>query len=328
MCLIYYKVIEFEHYKDLTYDFITKIYKMKIQFEFSIKTFQGFPNNLSTQVKSGWEQAMEYNIREFGAFISKSKIEPRTEEMVQANRIATPYMILQKIYRDNTNEIITTVNGHPIKVAKIDFEQLILEQQLTYFVGLIEGFLIESIQILFENKPDFLSDHDLELKFKEINALENFENIQKKMIEMAVGRSWSAGNFSNKIEKLRTKFGITLKFKKQLKDILDEANLLRNCILHNGSKVSSDYLDQFGTKRNITKGDNIKFSVYFLDALYYLSLDFVKELFIETSNLSWNSITKSSAEDWICGAHNSYYKDHIWKEDNYIFQELKRNRVL
>lgn len=301
---------------------------MKIQFEFSLKTFESFPNNINSKVKSAWENSIEYNIKEFAAFISKSNIEPRTEEIIEANKISTPYMILQRMHKDNSNDIITTVNGNPIKVTKIDFEQLILEQQLIYFVGLIEGYLIESIQVIYSNKTDLLSDHDLELNFKELNDLENFDNIQKKMIEMAIGRSWSIGSFSTRMERLRSKFGITLKFKKELKELFDEANLLRNCILHNGSKVSSDYMSQFGTKRKINKNDNIHFSVYFLDALYYLSLDFVKELFIEVTNLSWESMTRGAAEDWICGAHNTYYKDHILNKDNYIYKELKRNNIL
>ena len=107
------------------------------------------------------------------------------------------------------------------------------------------------------------------------------------MIEEAIGHKWSKGGFTTRIDSLRTKFKIILGFKKALQALLDEANLLRNCILHNGSKVSRQYLEQFGEKRNLILNTPINLSPHFIRAIFYLSIDFIRVLFVEVSKIAF-----------------------------------------
>jgi hypothetical protein len=46
-------------------------------------------------------------------------------------------------------------------------------------------------------------------------------------------------------------------------DLFDEADLIRNCVLHNGSKVSEDYYKKFGKKRELQLMEPIKLNNHF-----------------------------------------------------------------
>lgn len=317
-----------EEYKKLTSDFISRIYKVKILSEFSFNSFNEFPNRIHKEAKYSWEKSIDYTIRERESFASGSEIEVRDSEVIEGDRISIPYIHLQRIHNNESQKIVTSIGGQQTTVCKIDFEQLVLDQNLVYLIGLIEGFMLESVILIYKNKSELLSEHDLQVDFKTLNEMNDIQTLRNHMIDQAIGRTWSERGFSTRIEKLRTKFNIILGFKKDLIKLLDEANLIRNCVLHNGSKVSKEYEEGFATKRLLKKNDSIKFSKYFLDAIYYLSLDFVKSLFINTSGCVWGDGEKINSEIYISGIHPNYFKDVMLTKGNWINTEMLDNNVL
>lgn len=318
--------MNFNNYKALTSDILSGILKSKLLLDFSLKTFDSFPNNLHQSVRHSMDKSFNHSLKEREAYLKGEYIETRDKVILEGDRLLFPFIDLLKLEGKKSKNNFTFVGDNPMLVNELKFHQQILEQNLVYFVGIIEGYIYDSVRVLYSCKPNFLGEHNLSLGFSEIIKYNNIDDIKTKMVEMAVGRKWSEGGFSNRIEKLRKKFGILLDFKKELQNLLDEANLLRNCILHNGSKVSTDYLKDFGKKKNLQLNAPIEVSPYFIDAIYYLSLDFVKLLFIKTSEIAWDK-TKLGLDFSNIGPCG-YYKDVMMKKENWIYQELHDNGII
>ena len=284
-------MIEFEDYKTLTFDTLASINKSKLLMDFSIKTFEHFPDNIHQNAVRSLGEAMRYIVRKIEAVIKGDRIEERSDIVIDGDKHLNKLVFLARLNGEQKIQISSSnLNRY------ISYKEQILEQNLVYAIGITEGYLYDTVKIIYQNNPKHLADHDLSMNFKDLIDIDNTADLFKEMTELAVGRTWSEGNFSERMGKLRTKFEIILSFKKNLKELLDEANLIRNCILHNGSKVSSDYYDKFGDKRKLTLGEPIVLSQSFCDAIYYLSLDFIELLFVETSNIAWIPSLKSHAK--------------------------------
>jgi hypothetical protein len=111
-------------------------------------------------------------------------------------------------------------------------------------------------------------------------------------------------------------------------DLFDEADLIRNCVLNNGSKVSEDYYKKFGKKRELQLMEPIKLNQSFLNAIYYLSIDFVKILFIEVSKICYGH-TKGLAQTYLSKlGPTEFYKDLINSPNSRMFKDLREIGVL
>lgn len=318
--------MDFNKYLELTLNNLSGVFKSKLLYDFSLRTFKDFPNLIHSSVRENWDKALAYTLKEREAFISGAQIEPRNENIIDGDRLLIPYFFLQKAVGKDGNKNIIIADGEPILAASINFKDQILHQNLVYFIGILESYIYDSVKIIYQNSDDELSKHDLHLSFSDIINSGNQEDLKQTMINKALGRNWSEGGFSKRIEVLRNKFNINIGIKKKLLRLLDEANLLRNCILHNGGKVSNDYFLEFGKEKNITENKAIIISPHFLDAIYYLSIDFIKILSIKVSEICWDN---KSTELYLSGIGPAgYFKDVMTKSDNWIYKELHKNGVL
>lgn len=234
-----------------------------------------------------------------------------------------PFYKIQKIAHKNleTPKVIAGVENNKLLVYEIDFHSIISEKQLVYIVGLIEGFILDSVRVIYYLNDEYIEQHKVEPDFSTLKSLENFEELKADRIIRITERKWGNGNFSTRMDRLKTKFGIDLDFDRRLVDILDEANLLRNCILHNGAKVSIDYFDFIKGKKEINIGDKIKIDRYFNECLYYLSLDFITKLFCLVEPITFKTGIAELVYD------HSYFKDVMLKEDNWIYKRLNENKI-
>lgn len=317
-----------DQYSKLTRNIITNIYKSRILYEFTLSTFDNFPNNIKPEVRQNWDLAFDYHLRERKAFINGEKIERRTEKIIIGEKTLHPYFFIQKELGEKAEKKLINVNQEDWLATKINFQNQIIEQNLVYFIGIIEGFMYDSVKLIYEQEESYLKDHKMQIDFAEIIELKDYDVLKKNMIEKALGRKWSQGLISKRFESLRTKFNITLGFKKTLLELFDEADLIRNCVLHNGSKVSKDYYNQFGEKRNLKLMQPINLNQSFLNVIYYLSIDFVKILFIEVSKICYGN-KNGSADFYLSGlGPNEFYKDSITSPNNHMFKDLKKIGVL
>ncbi len=247
----------------------------------------------------------------------------RSESVINGSFFSYPFYKIQKIAHKNSESprIVAGVGNNKLLIYDIDFQSIIAEKQLVYLIGLIEGFILDSVRILYYTNEQYIEQHIVEPAFSTLRTLENFEELKIERIIQVTERKWGAGSFTTRFNKLQTKFGIDLEFHSRLIALFDEANLLRNCILHNGAKVSIDYYNFIGKSRGFNIGDKLNINRYFNESLYYLSVDFVTKLFCVVDSLSFQTEIGQLVYD------HGYFKDVMLNEDNWIYQRLTEQGI-
>jgi hypothetical protein len=319
-----------EDYTKLFKNNLELIHKAQISSLFSYEVFDSFPNNIGASLKSDFNSEIIYSLNEGQLFIEgknqeeiKAILGERTESIINGFFFTYPFYKIQKIAHKNseTPKVIAGVGNNNLLIYDIDFHSIISEKQLVYIVGLIEGFILDSVRVIYYSNEEYIEQHNVEPDFSTFKSLENFEELKADRIIHITERKWGNGSFSVRMNKLKSKFGIDLDFDSRLVDILDEANLLRNCILHNGAKVSLDYFEFIKDKKEINIGDKIKIDRYFNECLYYLSLDFITKLFCLIEPMTFKTGIAKLVYD------HSYFKDVMLKEDNWIYKRLNENKI-
>ncbi|MDC1068430.1 hypothetical protein OAQ99_04655 [Candidatus Kapabacteria bacterium] len=310
---------------------ILEINKSRLAFLFSMKSLEDFPNNLTDIVTQPFHANWKKSLDDGDAIVHGEEFNNLREfddVEIEGNFYTSPYInIINTLKRKNKsyNVIQSVIGGRYFNVPQIDFTQILISQQIVYLVGIIEGFTLDSVKYIYSNKIDYLYQHQIALPINEIVNNTRTE-LESMAITKATERKWSDGSFSKRFKKLKDKFEIDLDIDKVLIDILDEANLLRNSILHNGSKFTNDYAKLYGRKRNIKEGDSLSTTSYFVELLYYLTIDVINILTKETYKIV-NDIEDGIPHLFIIG-DVSFYKDSINNTDNWIYKRMVENGVL
>lgn len=321
-----------EEYKNLFNNVHELIHKSHLSSLFSFEIFDSFPNNIGDELRKDFNNEITYTLNEFklyslGISNPKEYIGERTESVLNGFHFTHPFYKIQEIAKKN-NEIPSTImgiDGSDLAIYNIDFESVISEKQLVYFVGLIEGFILDSVRVLYYNKEAYIEQHTVEPPLADLKALANYEELKIERIINITERKWGSGSFTTRFEKLNNKFGIQLGFEPKLQSLFDEANLLRNCILHNGGKVSSDYYSEIGINKGLNIGDKITINRYFNEAIYYLSLDLVKKLYCLIESLSFYDSPEQSLA--LADTDFGYFKDYMIIEDNHLYKRLHEKGI-
>lgn len=281
-------------YERFTFQTLAAIYKSKLLLDLSLESFHAFPENFHPRVIAPLNEAVAFSIKERNAVVSGRTLEEeRDDNIIKGDKILNNAVFLKRINERGDIDDLSELTF---------FNQQILEQNLVYFVALIESYMHHSAEFIYKHKSEYL--------------------------EKKKDREWAQNSFSGRLNKLNDRFGINLGFEQNLLSLFDEFDLLRNCILHNGSKVSPRYHDKFKEIREINLGDPIELSKYFLNAVYYLSSDFVELLFIETSNLVQDKNGALMAKLSLSITPAGFNKDYMTKKGNWMHTELTENGVM
>ena len=167
--------------------------------------------------------------------------------------------IVQDKWREKTKKIIFTdgksqgldfsdygfltalLNVLPGENENSNFQQVILGQEFINYLAHLEALMQDVFRHVFKNNPDLLPE-DKEIKWKEIVDKKSVEEIHDYVIDKHLEKS-GYDKLSHQIEKLNNKpflFSISIKKEKLIE--IENLITIRNLILHNGSKITNDYL--------------------------------------------------------------------------------------
>jgi hypothetical protein len=289
--------------------FIERIHKLIIYRELSEETFSEFPHNIHSNVRAPFEKSVAYNFKERDAFINRTEIEARDETILKGDKVAMPYIFLQKLHGpiDNLNFDLFNINGEDFRVTKIDFQEIVREQTLVYIVGFIESY-ITSIAKLLESEGFEAANHD-----------------------------FAVGQFEKKYSLLKTRHNIDLEFHHEIITLLDEAFLLRNCIVHNASRYTPNYVTQL---KKGEVGNKVEINTIFLEKITYLAFDVIKKLFIEaTKKVNYRAplnppeelpleFINGTGKIMSCTPGSNYFADALMENGNCHRKELRAEGYL
>jgi len=304
-------------YKNIT----ISLHKSYLASKFHFNTMKDFPNNISDDVKWPMVDALDYYLKEYEIFSQGKNPEElwkRSKRVIEWDFYLHPFHAIQKLSNntDMWDKNIMTMNNEKLLIQNINFDSIIIEQQLVFMLGLIEGFIFDSVKTIYYNNDKYILKNP---KGKNPDQLSGQEKLD--MINNLNSRKWSMWWFSSRFDKLNHTFDINLWFKKELINIFDEANLMRNCILHNCSKITQNYYKIFWKHRNLDIGDNLEINEYFLESIYYISLDLIRILYLEVNAKWFNNDNIKYELGW------NYYKDFMNKKWNWLYERLNEKGV-
>lgn len=166
-------------------------------------------------------------------------------EKVRANfQQYTRNLIFKDGQKDLINEsrfMLALVMGMPSNAdSEEEFRQVILQQELISYFAHLEAVFQNFQRIIYLSKPEFLPEKK-EILWKDIFELKSYDKILDFVINEKLYKSGYL-KISDLIIKLNSlPFQLKISVKKQLLKDLEEFTLIRNMIIHNGTKVSKDY---------------------------------------------------------------------------------------
>ena len=270
---------------ELTSEFLQKICKVCVTGEMNQTIINDFNENIPTAVRTNWVSSVQ-------------KILTKDENDLV----------------DETRFLYSMITASPSNVNDLPvFKQILFEQEFISYFAHLESIFQEFQRFIYYKKPEYLPQ-EKEILWKDILELKDFSAILEYTIEQKLNKSGYL-KISDLLIKLNsTPFLLKISVKNELQHDLNEFILIRNMIIHNGSKVSEDY-------EKFTEGKYKKGSKFILDRIIVNQLfDLIIIVSIETYGSVLEEIygiEKKEAYDRM-----SYMPKK--SKENYKKQKLKR----
>jgi hypothetical protein len=149
-------------------------------------------------------------------------------------------------------------NHFPYSYFHVDFTEFsksfpsyqtkVYEQCLVGLITAVENCCYEILERYYIINFDKLAEQDAQLTFKELSAYSKGSEIEIGACKILVERKLRNEKTTKMLEKTGTTcMNGTFTANKKKMDMIEKYALLRNCIIHNQSRVTKDLYDRFGT---------------------------------------------------------------------------------
>jgi hypothetical protein len=131
------------------------------------------------------------------------------------------------------------------KKFQFNFGDLLYAQELVMLFAHLDALISDSIRVICRREPRLLY-RDKKMSWKSIIESANWQNIFEKMIEeYSYEIGWKS--IKEKVLYLQSEHGLSFSISSTDLDELDKAEEIRHLVIHNGNRVSQEYLER--TKR-------------------------------------------------------------------------------
>ena len=169
--------------------------------------------------------------------IKKALIELNVLDKVRKSKIVTVKF---------TNKEITGLRKNVRKVLKRQrtVPTLARRQIMISLASNLEIYISDTLKHIFTINKDSLKSENSTLKDSDIIEAVSDKNVLGALIDKKI-RGLMYSEFENWIKYLRVNLGVDVRVPKQVKELF----LVRNCIIHNNSKVSRELINKIKSKR-------------------------------------------------------------------------------
>ena len=118
-------------------------------------------------------------------------------------------------------------------------------QQLTMSFAHLSAFIADSVRAICYARPDVLRGVDRKLEWKAIIDAGDWSTVLGRMVEDFVYKfGWDS--IRTCVLEMRKRFGLTIDVPDELLTRIEDAELLRNVLIHDGGRVNVEYLRRSG----------------------------------------------------------------------------------
>lgn len=162
-----------------------------------------------------------------------------------------------------------------------DYTMLVYPQYLAMTIAHLEAFVGDSLQTICRVRPEILKCNR-SISWKAVVESPDRDALLQALTE-AYCYELGQKSICLKLEYLREKHGVSGEYSSADLELIEEAELLRNLILHNGSRVSLEYLRR--TKQSgLRVGERVQVSLPFAQDLGEAAMRLAGNLYIAVSS--------------------------------------------
>lgn len=257
--------MDLKEYKQLYYNFEMSINQTRLISLAAGETLKEFPKRLPPEARN----AMSNKFQSFAQRILKSI--GSEEEKVDSKEIPIHFSERTEGKDSPSPFFIPWIN---LNIARIiagkdteqttDFNNLLYAQELAMLFAHLDAFMGDSLRVMCRKEPRLLH-RSKKMSWDSIIASGSWESLLEKMIEeYSYDFGWKSVN--EKIQYLQTEHGLTIDTSPDDLNQLDDAEKTRNIVIHNGSRVSQEYLDRT-MRTDVKVGDLIPISADYIQRI-------------------------------------------------------------
>jgi hypothetical protein len=237
--------MEFSSFKRQLLDATSRLQEIQIVAAVAGSVLSDFPNNLPDTMRSQLLRTMEefaescrrtFETRATHTGASKTG---RVDVHIDDDSIASPVLAM---YFAN----------HARGSLKPDFSTILFVQCLVTALAQVDGFLNDCVRAACRQDSRLLR-RNKQLRWEEIIEAGSWENLLEQMIDnLSFEFGWK--DIAGRIQFLDREFGLSIEVDDKSIGTLDAAYQVRNVMVHNGGRVSAEYLRRT-RRRDVTVGE-------------------------------------------------------------------------
>ena len=265
-------------YKATYYDSVMGLRQTEFQTLVTREVLREFPANLPEHL----QETLTKSLVEIGKTVLKAA--QMAEEGKEASfSIPTSKNEIDQKLLDSTIFFYLAIIGskkgktkEAKEVIQQGFERIISSQSLVMVFAHIDAFLADTVRIICFIHPEILRS-EKKIDWATAIAFENKDQLLEFLRERFV-LEFGLPNLSKRVEYLSKNLGVDIDRTKIDLELLDNAENTRHIIIHNGGKVSQEFLER--TKRTDVKiGDFIPVDFAYADLITESSRHLITEVF-------------------------------------------------
>ncbi len=221
--------MSYQKLEDKYFLFLRNLAKINLTITLSSSSLSDFPKNLNSKIRKGWDDfARAINEVKKGNrnFRAKHKLPGAIFIRQSINPIRTKIKRFQK--SNNANEIF-------------NYSDILTEELIVLSHSYLEAYISDVLRIVYL-KDSSLLNSESQFSWNEIKQEKDLKSLKESLIDKILSKS-ALNRIDEIIPKLRNEplYLEGLRIDNDHLAYLKELRLLRNCIIHNGSRLSEEY---------------------------------------------------------------------------------------
>lgn len=247
-------------------DFVSLINDVRILSKLSYQIFDKYPKNIPKEIYKPIEDDLSFFAKNLKLYNAKQTLSYKEIKEKNTPVEYQPKTNLSGIFLESsvakgigdlfTKEIpVTIAVKSPIKLYSY-FKKIILEEEFLSYFALFEAYLNSIISIILKKYPKKLNPTEIKneskmIRWDEILQFDNYSDLVDLLVEKYI-YSFGYKSIKDRLAILRKKeFGLDTQIGKDVEKSLDEIQEIRNCIIHNGGRLTRKSI-------NILRKNNLK----------------------------------------------------------------------
>lgn len=275
-----------EGYQQHAYNFQASLYQSLLIYSSSRRLLKNFPNELPPEYQrflNQFAESFSIAIKDITELLKDGKVSPSQEYKLYGRGKDGKYKGIALVFEDPddygkmvtaTIDMLRPLNELGVLIQDIDFTNLSNGQQLITIFAFLESFISDSIRSICKQTPDILRRKKL-IEWETIVSAGNYEDLISHLADKLAFES--GHSVTEKIATLKKEFVLDIKVPDEINSILEQGELLRNLVAHNGGRVSIEYKRKSNT--NLRLGESVFIADDFVEKVFNGAFYLAKEVF-------------------------------------------------